>query len=73
MNRMIQQDMSTYVCLGQIYTMQYEQDDSAGNGQINPALSIYIWEIPVVTGQLRMLLIVLLINTMQGTNSNTPT
>ena len=31
-----------------------------------------VWEIPVVTEQLHMLLIVLLINSMQGTNSKTP-
>jgi len=26
----------------QIYTVQHEQDDTAGNGQITPALSIYV-------------------------------
>ena len=47
--------------------MQYQQDDSAGNGQINPALSVYVClgnpcsyrtvtYVTVVTEQLHMLL-----------------
>lgn len=37
-----------------------------------PCPFMSVWEIPVVSEQLRMLLIALLINTMQGTNSKTP-